>query len=86
MLKDATKKADISKREHAHAFRHARATHLAKVFPEAVMKQMFGWTNDSDMAAVYYHLSGKDVDEALLKLYGIKIENTEEIKSETKIS
>ena len=85
MLKDATKKAGITKRVHAHAFRHARATHLAKVFPEAVMKQMFGWTNDSDMAAVYYHLSGKDVDEALLKLHGIRTENIEEIKAETRL-
>lgn len=49
------------------------------------MKQIFGWTNDSDMAALYYHLSGKDVDEALLKLHGIKTENTEEVKAETRV-
>ncbi len=82
---EAAKKAGITKRVHAHAFRRARATHLAKVFPEAVMKQIFGWTNDSDMAALYYHLSGKDVDEALLKLHGIKTENTEEVKAETRV-
>lgn len=36
------------------------------------MKEIFGWTKDSRMASVYYHLSGKAVDEALLKVYGYK--------------
>jgi len=79
LLKSMAKKCNIVKPVHAHAFRHARATCLAKQLPEAVMKQMFGWTNDSRMASIYFHLSGKDVDEALLKLHGIK---TEEIKEE----
>ena len=72
LLKKLARKAGIAKRVHAHAFRHARATHLAKHLPEAIMKEFFGWTKDSKMASVYYHLSGKDVDEALLKIYGLK--------------
>jgi integrase/recombinase XerD len=36
------------------------------------MKEFFGWTQDSKMAGVYIHLSGRDVDNALLKVYGIK--------------
>lgn len=79
ILKNISKKLSLTKSVHPHAFRHARATHLARHLPEAVMKQMFGWTNDSHMASVYYHLSGKDVDDALLKLHGIK---TEEVKEE----
>lgn len=83
ILKNLAKKCNITKPVHPHAFRHARATHLAKQLPEAVMKKLFGWTNDSNMASVYYHLSGKDVDDALLKLHGIK---AEEIKEEKNVS
>jgi integrase len=72
LLKRLARIAGVSKPVHPHAFRHARATHLAKQLPEAVMKEYFGWTMDSRMASVYYHLSGKDVDEALLKAYGYK--------------
>ncbi|MEM5844131.1 MAG: site-specific integrase [Candidatus Aenigmatarchaeota archaeon] len=79
LLKDLAKKCNITKPIHPHAFRHARATHLAKHLPEAIMKEHFGWTRDSKMASVYYHLSGKDVDEALLKMHGIKVE---EVKGE----
>jgi integrase/recombinase XerD len=41
---------------------------------EAQMKEIFGWTQSSDMAAIYVHLSGRDVDDALLKLAGFKKE------------
>ena len=47
LLKELAKKCNISKPIHPHAFRHARATHLAKYLPEAVMKQLFGWAPDS---------------------------------------
>ncbi len=60
-----------------HSFRHARATHLASDLTEAQMKILFGWTGDSDMPARYVHLSGKDVDSALLRINGIvQQENT----------
>lgn len=35
------------------------------------MKEYFGWVQGSDMAATYVHLSGRDVDDALLKLHGL---------------
>ncbi|MEM5861205.1 MAG: tyrosine-type recombinase/integrase, partial [Candidatus Aenigmatarchaeota archaeon] len=78
LLKKLAKKLNITKPVHPHAFRHARATHLAKHLPDAVMRQFFGWVNDSRMTAVYNHLSGKDVDDALLRLHGIKKEETKE--------
>ncbi|MEM5883072.1 MAG: tyrosine-type recombinase/integrase, partial [Candidatus Aenigmatarchaeota archaeon] len=80
LLKDLAKKCNITKPIHPHAFRHARATHLAKHLPEAIMKEFFGWTKDSKMASVYNHLSGKDVDQALLKMHGIKFEEVREEK------
>jgi integrase/recombinase XerD len=75
MLKDIAKKAGIKKRVYPHLFRHSRATHLANHLTEAQMKEMFGWVQDSSMAATYVHLSGRDVDNALLALNGIGIKN-----------
>jgi len=85
LLKKLAKECNISKPVHPHAFRHARATHLAKHLPDAVLKKFFGWTQDSRMASVYFHLSGKDTDEALLKMYGIKVEEKKEEKKGIKI-
>jgi site-specific recombinase XerD/ribosomal protein L40E len=70
ILKEVAKKAGIKKPVNPHAFRHARATHLAKHLPDAVMKSYFGWVQSSKMASIYYHLSGADIDSAILKIYG----------------
>ena len=78
VIKVACKLAGIKKRVYPHLFRHSRATHLASVLPESVMKSYFGWAMDSRMIRTYVHLSGKDVDKALLKLYGIKEVNLDE--------
>jgi integrase/recombinase XerD len=45
------------------------------------MKEYFGWTQSSKIATVYVHLSGRDVDKALLKVYGIA--NNDDEKHET---
>ena len=78
VLKKLAKKAGIKKRIYPHLFRHSRATHLANHLTEAQMKQYFGWVQGSDMASVYVHLSGRDVDNALLKLNGIKVKEERE--------
>jgi len=70
-------KVGVRKSVNPHAFRHARATHLANFLTEAQMKEFFGWVQDSDMASVYIHLSGRDVDKAILKLYGVEMEKSE---------
>ena len=72
MLKRAAKRAKIRKRIYPHLFRHSRATSLANKLTEAQMKEFFGWTQDSGMAATYVHLSGRDVDSALLQMYSLK--------------
>ncbi len=70
ILKNAARKAGIKKKVNPHNFRHSRATYLANYLTEAQMKEFFGWTQGSEMAAIYVHLSGRDVDNAILKLYG----------------
>jgi len=74
ILKNATKKANIEKRVYPHLLRHSRATFLASKMSEASMKQYFGWTQSSKMAATYIHMSGKDTDIAILEASGIKVE------------
>jgi site-specific recombinase XerD len=78
MLRKLAKKAGVKKRVNPHSFRHARATHLASLLTEAQMKEHFGWVQASDMASVYVHLSGRDVDQALLKLHGLAKERPRE--------
>ncbi len=85
LLNNLRKKARISKRIYPHLFRHTRATHLANKLTEAQMKQLFGWTPDSKMAGVYVHLSGRDVDNALLELHGLANQTKTEPKLKLKI-
>src|SRR5208283_6213305 len=80
ILKELAKKAGIQKRIYPHLFRHSRATALANKLTESQMKEHFGWVQGSDMASTYVHLSGRDVDNALLKLQGLV--QVEETKSE----
>ena len=75
-LRVIAEKAGVKKKVNPHAFRHARATHLANFLTEAQMKEFFGWVQDSDMASVYVHLSGRDVDRAILSLYGVEMEES----------
>ena len=72
-LKQMAERAGIKRRIYPHLFRHSRATALANKLTEAQMKEHFGWVQGSDMASIYVHLSGRDVDEALLKTYGINV-------------
>jgi integrase len=73
VFRKLAKRANIAKKVNPHSFRHMRATYLANRLTEAQLKEMFGWTRDSKMASVYVHLSGRDVDSALLKLHGLVI-------------
>ncbi len=72
LLAQLAGKAGVKKGSNPHNFRHSRATALAKHLTEAQMDQYFGWVRGSDMPATYVHLSGRDVDEAILKLRGLK--------------
>ena len=40
---------------------------MANYLTEAQMNVYFGWTQGSDMPGVYVHLSGRDIDDAILK-------------------
>ena len=74
IIRERTKQAGLKKRVYPHLLRHSRATHLANVLTEAQMREYFGWTKRSQIPAVYVHLSGRDVDRAILEHHGIKPE------------
>lgn len=81
ILRQIKEAAGIEKRIHPHLFRHTAATRLAKYLSEQELKTYLGWTPNSNMAAVYVHLSGKDVDDSLLRMHGLTApKKTEENK------
>jgi len=80
MLQDLAQKAKIDKPINPHHFRHSRATELAKTLTEAQLCQYMGWIPGSREASTYVHLSGRDMDKAILKLNGLAEEESEESK------
>jgi integrase/recombinase XerD len=66
------KRAEVNKKVNPHAFRHARATFLANFLTEFQMNYYFGWVQGSDMPSIYVHMSGKQIDSAILELNGLK--------------
>jgi site-specific recombinase XerD len=78
ILRTVAKRASVRKAVNPHNFRHSRATHLATHLTEAQMNEYMGWVQGSDMPSTYVHLSGRDVDNALLKLNNIPISDKED--------
>ena len=72
ILIEAFKKAGIKKRCHPYIFRHSRASQLARHLTEFQMNAYFGWIQGSRMPAMYVHISGKDLDEDILRINGLK--------------
>ncbi|MCD6244718.1 MAG: tyrosine-type recombinase/integrase [Candidatus Korarchaeota archaeon] len=71
-LRYVVKKAGLKKKVHPHMLRHTRLTELASKMTEQELKIFAGWTQDSGMASVYVHLSGRDAEKAVLKAYGFE--------------
>lgn len=80
ILRTTGKKAGIKKPLNPHIFRHSKATQLAKHLTEQQLKAYGGWKQSSKMVQVYVHLSGKDIDDKMLEINGIK-QSSKEKKS-----
>jgi len=76
-LRVIAEESGVKKKVNPHNFRHSRATYLASKLTESQLKQMFGWIQSSKMASIYVHLSGRDLDEPLLKMSGLLNEELE---------
>ncbi len=70
-IKRTAKRAGIQKRVYNHLFRHTSATEKSEILTSAQMCEYFGWTQGSSMSQIYVHLSGRNMDDTLLKAYGI---------------
>ncbi len=71
VVRKAAERAGVRRKVHPHLLRHSRLTELARLgLSEQKLKVLAGWEPDSRMASVYIHLSGKDLDEDLLRLAG----------------
>ena len=75
-IKRTAKKAGIQKRVYNHLFRHTSATEKSEILTSAQMCEYFGWTQGSTMSQIYVHLSGRNLDDTLLKAYGISKDNS----------
>jgi site-specific recombinase XerD len=72
VLIETFQKAGIKKRCNPYIFRHSRASQLARHLTEFQMNSYFGWIQGSRMPSLYVHISGKDLDEDILRINGMK--------------
>jgi len=80
LLRRLAKKTGLKKRIYTHLMRHTRATELANILTEAQLKEHLGWVPGSDMPSTYVHLSGRDVDGAILKAHGITVDQEQKVE------
>jgi len=85
LLRELGVKAGIKKRVYPYLFRHSTATYLANFLTEAQLCEYFGWKQGSRMPAFYVHLSGRDVDNKMLELHGLKPKDEDELKLKVKV-
>jgi len=71
IVKKIAKRAGIEKKVYPHLLRHSRMTDLACQVSESILRSVAGWSKTSKMPSVYVHLSGADVENAILEVEGI---------------
>jgi integrase/recombinase XerD len=77
-LRRVAERAGIKRHITPHIFRHSRITHMIqKGISESVIKKMMWGTIDSRMFRTYVHLTGKDIDQELQRVYGLAPKDTE---------
>ncbi len=74
LFRKVSKRADIKRRIYPHLFRHTRATLLSMNLKEPLLEKTMGWVYGSRMSQVYVHLSDSDVDNAVLRSHGIRVD------------
>ncbi|MEM3356449.1 MAG: tyrosine-type recombinase/integrase [Candidatus Bathyarchaeia archaeon] len=72
IVKHIAKRASLNKDVWPYLFRHSTLTQLAKTFTEAKLEKYAGWVHGSKMSARYVHFAARDLEDAVLELYGKK--------------
>ena len=70
-LQGCRRKAKISKRVFWYLFRHSSATNNADL-GEPMLRNVYGWSKNSNEPSTYIHLSGEAVRKALLQKAGVQ--------------
>jgi len=84
LLRELAERAGVKKRVNPYSFRHSQATYMANFLTEAQMSEYFGWKQGSKMPSVYVRLSGRDIDNRLLELHGLKAKTNERLEQTVK--
>jgi len=84
LLRELAERAGVKKRVNPYSFRHSQATYMANFLTEAQMSEYFGWKQGSKMPSVYVRLSGRDIDNRLLELHGLKAKTNERLEQTIK--
>ena len=79
LLRERAERAGVKNRVNPYSFRHSQATYMANFLTEAQMCEFFGWKQGSKMLSVYVKLSGRDIDNRLLELHGLKPKQNEKL-------
>lgn len=82
LLQRIAVRAGVQVKVNPHNFRHSRSTHLASRLTESQMEEYLGWVQGSRMPSVYVHMSGRDLDADLLKMYGLEAESAKTTQME----
>jgi integrase/recombinase XerD len=75
LISRAFVRAEVNKKHNPHWFRHSRASLLAPRLPESLLCKYMGWTLGSKQVKCYVHLCNQQLDDAYLKMHGLKEEN-----------
>jgi integrase len=84
LLRELAERAGVKKRVNPYSFRHSQATYMANFLTEAQMCEYFGWKQGSKMPSVYVRLSGRDIDNRLLELHGLKPKQDDQLQQTVK--
>ena len=84
-IRRIVQRANLKKHVTPHLFRHSRITHMINDgVNESVIKMMMWGTVNTTMFETYAHLSGKDIDAEISRVYGIV--NPDEKKKEPQVA
>jgi len=80
LLDRCFERAGVKKKHNLHWFRHSRATLLAPYLTEPLLCKYLGWVLGSNQVRRYVHLCNQQLDDAYLKMHGLKEEEEESDK------
>lgn len=72
LIKRVYERAGLNKKCNPHHFRHSRLTLNAEFMSDNLLKVFAGWSKGSRCVETYIHTGRKEVDNAILKHYGLE--------------